>query len=145
MRMQDFKMPDAPKAKDFFLDKISFTTGPVEVDSLLASGMEGVVMVDVRARKDFEEGHVPGAVSIPQEEWEQPRGLDLNRTNILYCYSHECHLAAKAAVEFASQGYPVMEMDGGFKAWKENGLEVERGDFQGRSPAIETGRNSLPN
>jgi hypothetical protein len=34
-------------------------------------------------------------------------------------------LAATAAIEFARKGYPVMEMEGGMEAWKENKLEVE--------------------
>jgi len=29
-------------------------------------------------------------------------------------------------VQFADKGYSVMEMDGGFEAWKENGLKVEK-------------------
>lgn len=142
--MQEMKMPDAPRARDFFLDKVTFTTGPVEVDSMLSAGDE-VVIVDVRAKSDFERGHVPGAISLPKEEWSNPKGLSKNKTNILYCYSQVCHLAAKAAVELASQGYPVMEMDGGFQAWRENNLELERASSQGRSPAIEPERNSLPN
>jgi hypothetical protein len=35
-------------------------------------------------------------------------------------------LAANAALEFASRGFPVMELEGGFEAWKENELEVEK-------------------
>ena len=62
---------------------------------------------------------------IPEEKWETLEGLERDKTNILYCYSHVCHLAAKAAVEFADRGFPVMEMDGGFKAWKDNDLEIE--------------------
>jgi rhodanese-related sulfurtransferase len=134
--MQEMKMPDAPKAKEFFLNKITFTTGPAEVDSMLSDG-EDVVVVDVRARADYDKAHVPGAISLPQGEWSSPQGLSKEKKNILYCYSHECHLAAKAAVELASQGYPVMEMDGGFKAWRENDLEVENVSKLGREPAIE--------
>ena len=44
--------------------------------------------------------------------------------NVLVCYTQVCHLAATAAVEFAGKGFPVMEMDGGFEAWKEAGLSV---------------------
>ena len=36
-----------------------------------------------------------------------------------------CHLAATAAVEFAGKGFSVMELDGGFKAWREHGLPME--------------------
>jgi len=52
--------------------------------------------------------------------------LRRDQTNVLYCYSPTCHLAAKAAVEFARKGFPVMEMDGGFEAWKENELPIEK-------------------
>jgi rhodanese-related sulfurtransferase len=45
---------------------------------------------------------------------------------ILYCYSPTCHLAAKAAVQFAAQGYPVMEMDSGFEVWRQKQLNVEK-------------------
>jgi len=37
-----------------------------------------------------------------------------------------CHLAAAAAVQFAGQGYPVMEMDGGMRAWRDHELPVEK-------------------
>jgi hypothetical protein len=29
-------------------------------------------------------------------------------------------------VEFAGKGYPVMEMDGGMRAWREHELDVEK-------------------
>lgn len=45
---------------------------------------------------------------------------------MLYCYSHVCHLAAAAAVEFAAQGFSVMELEGGWRWWKEDGFEVEQ-------------------
>ena len=123
--MQEIKMPDAPRARDFFMDKITYTTGPVEVDSILSAGEEDVVIVDVRAKSDYDKAHVPGAVSLPKDQWKNPQGLSKTKTNILYCYSHECHLAAKAAVELASQGYPVMEMDGGFTGYTGFGLGFE--------------------
>jgi hypothetical protein len=37
-----------------------------------------------------------------------------------------CHLAATAAVEFAKQGYPVMELDGGWRWWKTDGFDIEK-------------------
>ena len=115
---------DPAKAKKFFEDKITFTTGPIELDHMIQED-EDINIVDVRAAEDYEEGHIPGAVNLPQARWETLEGLQRDKTNIVYCYSHVCHLAAKAAVEFAGKGYPVMEMDGGFKAWKDHDLEVE--------------------
>jgi len=62
---------------------------------------------------------------LPKDKWDTLEGLSKEKTNVLVCYSEVCHLAATAAVEFARQGYPVMEMDGGMTAWKENNLAVE--------------------
>jgi rhodanese-related sulfurtransferase len=117
---------DVARARAFFEQKVAFTTGPVEVDSAIRAH-ENIVVVDVRAAEDYAKGHVPGAINIPKGSWENPEGLQKDRTNIVYCYTQQCHLAAKAAVQFANQGYPVMEMDGGFEAWSENELEIEKG------------------
>jgi hypothetical protein len=42
------------------------------------------------------------------------------------CYTQMCHLAAQACAKFASRGCPVMEMEGGFAAWKAADLDIER-------------------
>ena len=119
----ELKKNDPAKARDYFADKMAFTTGPVELAWNLKRGTD-LVVVDVRAAEDYQKGHIPGAVSLPQDQWKSCAGLRKESLNVLYCYSHVCHLAATAAVEFARQGYAVMEMDGGFEAWKENDLEI---------------------
>src|SRR5207237_466394 len=83
-------------------------------------------VVDVRAAEDYAEGHIPGAVNVPKDKWGQPEGLRKDKINVLYCYSQVCHLAAAAAVEFASKGYPVMELEGGVRTWKDGELEIEK-------------------
>ena len=116
---------DPQKAKEYFEAKITFTTGPVELDRMMKQG-ENITIVDVRAAEDYAEGHIPGAVNLPKDRWQTLEGLRKDKTNVLCCYSQVCHLAASAAVEFASKGYPVMEMDGGFRAWKEHDLDIEK-------------------
>ena len=116
---------NAAKAKQFFADKMAFTTGPVEVSHLL--GKKGpVVIIDVREPKDFKRGHVPGAISLPQEKWGTCAGLRRGALNIIYCYAQNCHMAAHAAMQFAAKGYPVKEMDGGFESWKQNRLKIAK-------------------
>ena len=120
-----FRKNDPAKAREFFLDKITFTTGPVELSHAIEQG-EDIVVIDVRAEEDYNKGHVPGAINLPQEKWDTYEGLSRDKLNVIYCYAHVCHLGATAAVQFAGEGFPVMEMDGGFDAWKENGLKVEK-------------------
>ena len=116
---------DPQKAKEYFEDKLAFTTGPVELERMMKQG-ENINIVDVRAAEDYAEGHVPGAINLPKDRWYTLEGLRKDKTNVLYCYSQVCHLAATAAVEFASKGYPVMELEGGFNTWKEYGMEIEK-------------------
>jgi rhodanese-related sulfurtransferase len=114
---------DPARAKEFFEAKMAFTTGPVELERMMNEGTVNVV--DVRAAEDFANGHIPGAVNLPKERWASLQGLSKDRTNVVYCYSIVCHLAAAAAVEFAARGFSVMELDGGWRWWKEDGFRVE--------------------
>jgi rhodanese-related sulfurtransferase len=112
------------KAINHFEDKLAFTTGPVEVNEMLKD-REEVNIVDVRRPEDYRRAHIPHAINVPREEWPTLLGMDRSRPNILYCYSQQCHLAARACLEFARQGFRVLEMEGGFKAWQEYGYEIE--------------------
>jgi len=112
-------------AKAYFENKLAFTTGPVELEQWIKTGESNLVIVDVRESDDFTSGHIPGAINIPRKEWGNPRGLSREKTNVIYCYSQQCHLAANACVQFAAKGYPVMELEGGFAVWKQNELDIE--------------------
>jgi len=114
------------KAREFFANKMAFTTGPVELSHRIEEGDKDIAIIDVRDAADYKKGHIPTAVNLPQTNWQTLAGLRKDKLNVLYCYTVVCHLAAKAAVEFAGRGFRVMEMDGGFKAWKENELPVEK-------------------
>ncbi|MEW6247323.1 MAG: rhodanese-like domain-containing protein [Nitrospirota bacterium] len=123
------KIPSAAKAKKYFADKLAFTTGPVELERWVQQG-QPVNIVDVRASEDYAEGRIPGATNLPKDRWGDGKQLKAvlrkDKINVLYCYSHVCHLAATAAVEFANKGYPVMELEGGWRWWKENGFDIEK-------------------
>jgi rhodanese-related sulfurtransferase len=116
---------NAAEARQFFAEKMAFTTGPVEVSHQIEKSAD-VTIIDVRESKDFKKGHVPGAISLPQDKWSTCAGLRRDTMNIIYCYAQNCHMGAHAAMEFAAKGYPVKEMDGGFESWKENGLKIAK-------------------
>ena len=115
---------DPAKAREFFEAKMAFTTGPVELERMMKNNEVNVV--DVRAADDYAQVRIPGAVNLPKEQWHTLKGLRKDKPNVLYCYSMVCHLAATAAIEFAAKGYPVMELDGGWRWWKEDGFEIEK-------------------
>ena len=122
--MQMSQIRDPARCRAYFEDKVAFSTGPVELDHLIKSN-EPIVVVDVRDAEDYSRGHVPGAINLPKGTWSHPQGLQKDKTNIVYCYSQTCHLAAKACVEFTGLGFTVTELEGGFAGWKSNEFEVE--------------------
>jgi rhodanese-related sulfurtransferase len=108
---------DIESAKKHFARRMAFTTGPHELIGRI-DRKDDIVVVDVRFPADYRKGHVPGAINLPKNRWPDARGLSKEKLNVLYCYDETCHMAAEAAVQLLAQGYPVVEMEGGFAAWE---------------------------
>jgi rhodanese-related sulfurtransferase len=124
--MKTVEQGDLERARRYFEDKLTFTTGPAELSKAMKEGT--VVVVDVRAAKDFDQDHIVGSINLPEDEWLTGRGLDRDKRIAVLCYSQVCHLAARAALEFLRRGYSVIELEGGFPAWKSHGLPTEASD-----------------
>jgi rhodanese-related sulfurtransferase len=118
-------LTDTRKAVDYFDAKLEFTTGPVELHDMIEQG-KNISIIDVRKEEDYRKGHIPGSINLSHEKWDSFEGLSRNRTNVVYCYSQQCHLAAGACKFFAEHGYPVMELEGGFESWQKHSLPIER-------------------
>jgi rhodanese-related sulfurtransferase len=124
--MTELHPNDPQEAREFFSRKLSYSIGPAEVKALLDQDTD-FALIDVRAAEDYAKEHVPGALNLPEGRWKSLAGLEKNKVNVVYCYNQQCHLAARAAFQFAGAGYQVMELEGGFKTWKEQSLPVEGG------------------
>src|SRR5579864_7729923 len=133
------RVHDPAKARAYFEDKLAFTTGPVELDKWIKTGQDNLVVVDVREAQDFAKGHIPGAINVPKEQWDRAQGLAQDKTNVVYCYSQQCHLASNACAQFAARGYPVMELEGGFEVWKDHQLDIE----EDSTPRFKTNAQTL--
>jgi rhodanese-related sulfurtransferase len=126
-------LQDTKKAVEFFENELSFKTNPHGVKAVLEGKVKNVTIVDVRSAKDFAKGHIPGAVNIP---WEHHKSFEGDETefpqlrkdghNYVYCYTLLCNLAQKAAIKFASLGYPVKEIVGGFEEWEKHKLPIQK-------------------
>jgi len=124
---------DTAKAARYFEDELNFNTTPYGAYTASQSKQQNITIVDVRAAKDYAAGHIPGAINIPFEKWngfEGPEaeipGLRKDGYNYVYCYELLCTLAQKAAKKFATLGYPVKEMKGGFESWKSHRYPIEK-------------------
>ncbi len=112
------------KALEYFETRLEFFIDPFGLNELIKKGE--VNIIDVRAEKDYKQGHIPGAVNLPKNRWQIYEGLSRSKPNVVYCYSVTCLLAARACREFAENDYPVMELLGGFEEWKRNNMPVEK-------------------
>jgi rhodanese-related sulfurtransferase len=107
------------RAKEYFESKVAFTLGPVELKKTIEEEADRIQIIDLRQLEEYNRAHIPTAVSVPGNKLElHIEKLSKNKINILYCYDQQCHLAAKSALMLAEKGYPVMELEGGFNAWK---------------------------
>ena len=93
-------------------------------------------MIDIRSdAQRLRDGTIPGALRIPRNvlEWRlEPGGGDAipelarrDRRLILVC--HEGYQSSLAAAMLRRLGLDSADLIGGFCAWREQGLPVERG------------------
>ncbi len=129
---QQQKIQDTQKAIEYFTTEMKFTASPHEVNLAITSHRKNFTVVDVRDRKAYAAGHIPGAINLPVGEYNFDGndtnfpGLRTDGFNYVYCYALLCDLSQRAAIKFASLGYPVKEMKGGFQSWKDHGYPVEK-------------------
>lgn len=119
-------------AKKFFEKELSYQVGPYELNELIEKHIEKLNIVDVRSYEDYLEGHIPFATHVPSEVLENNLVyFSKDKLNIIYCYKIECQLAKKCCYKLAKEGYPVIEVLGGYKSWKKSGFDVVKDSDDG--------------
>lgn len=86
---------------------------------------ENAILLDVRTVEEVNAGALAGAINIVYDDVFAEKLGDLEHKPIfIYCGSGI--RSAKAATILREKGYnPVYEMEGGLKAWKAAGLQVQ--------------------
>ncbi len=86
------------------------------------------LLIDVREESEFAAGHIPGAKHLGKgiiERDIETQVPDTTAELILYCGGG--YRSALAADNLQKMGYTnVWSMDGGFRAWKEAGLPIQK-------------------
>lgn len=124
---QNTAVKPSASAVEYFKAKLAYEMSPYGLNGFLEKKSQDYQIVDVRSAKDFAEGHIPGAISVPlQELTAKLSSLPKNKTLVTYCGSLTCQLAPTAALQLAEKGFKVMELHGGFKAWNDFGFSVEK-------------------
>lgn len=100
-----------------------------EVKSKLAAMPNDLVLLDVRERDAYEAGHIPGARHLPRGQLElrvNEAFPDPNLRILSYCELGKVSTLATATLR--KMGFTrAVALDGGMKAWKEQGFPVETG------------------
>lgn len=99
---------------------------PAALQSRRQNG-EQIVVIDVREPDEFARGKIPGAYTIPRGvlEMQVDGRLPVDTTVVLYCGAGA--RSALACKSLADMGYDKVEnLEGGWSAWVNAGLPVER-------------------
>jgi protein-disulfide isomerase/rhodanese-related sulfurtransferase len=106
--------------------------GTSQAEKLYGDGSQ-ILFVDVRTAKDFESGHIPGALNLPIESFEQQwKRLPKNRMIVLYqggeSGSDICAFSRSAGRILLSQGFGYGDINvyrDGLAGWRKAGLPIK--------------------
>ncbi len=100
----------------------------VRFDHKARAAAQAPILLDVREKEEFREGHLPGAVSVPRGFLDiqiEGRVADKSQPLVVYCQSGTRSMLAGRLLK--EMGYEdVVSMAGGFGAWKNGGFEWAR-------------------
>jgi rhodanese-related sulfurtransferase len=82
-----------------------------------------ITLIDSRPKaRKYDKGHIPGAISIPDSEFDKSTGklpADKSASLIFYCEDVSCVLSPKSATKAVALGYTnVMTMPVGYVGWQ---------------------------
>ena len=112
----------------YFRDKISWRSPIppselVKVEQARAWG-ESVIWVDARPEEEFARDHVPAALSLNEDRWNEllPQFLAAwspGRKVVVYCSAESCDLAREVAERLRNEAQvpDVFVLEGGWEAW----------------------------
>jgi len=112
----------------YFQDKISWrsTIPPsesVNVDQARAWG-QNAIWIDARPDEEFAHDHVPGALSLNEDRWNEllPQFLaawSLGKKVVVYCSSLSCNASREVARRLRKEAQlpDVFVLEGGWEAW----------------------------
>jgi molybdopterin/thiamine biosynthesis adenylyltransferase/rhodanese-related sulfurtransferase len=97
------------------------------LSSNASNGSQPPLLVDVRERDEWAEGHIPGAVHVPRgflESRIEQVAPDHERPIVVYCAGGSRSAFAAKTLEGLGYG-DVASLAGGFTDWKRNGFPIE--------------------
>jgi rhodanese-related sulfurtransferase len=101
---------------------------PIDRKELLERMKSGTVtLIDVRPRDEYEQAHLPGAISVPLDEVKAwARTARRKGPVVAYCRGPYCVYALKAVAELRKRGIVARRSEDGVVEWRAAGHRLER-------------------
>jgi len=112
----------------YFRNKVSWQS-PIPASELVTveqarSWGDNVIWVDARPDNEFERDHIPGAISLNEDRWNEllPEFLGQwspEKKVVVYCSAESCDLARVVAERLRKEAQvpDVFVLEGGWEAW----------------------------
>jgi len=112
----------------YFRDKVSWQS-PIPASELVTvdqarSWGDNVIWVDARADNEFERDHIPGAILLNEDRWNEllPHFLGQwspERKIVVYCSAQSCNASREVAKRLRDEAQlkNVFVLDGGWEEW----------------------------
>jgi glyoxylase-like metal-dependent hydrolase (beta-lactamase superfamily II)/rhodanese-related sulfurtransferase len=87
---------------------------------------DGVQLLDVRERSEWDAGHIPGSLHTPYHDiHELPEGIDATRPVAAICGSGQRSAVAASLLKRFGAQHVVHVVEGGVPRWRRNGWPIE--------------------
>jgi len=114
----------------YFRDKVSWKL-PVPASEMVTVAQarawgENAIWIDARPDEEFARDHVPGALSLNEDRWNEllPQFLAVwspEKKIVVYCSSQSCNASREVAHRLRNQAQPPMQnvfvLEGGWEEW----------------------------
>ena len=114
----------------YFRDKVSWQS-PVPASEMVTVAQArawggNAIWVDARPDNEFARDHVPGALSLNEDRWNEllPQFLAVwspEKKIVVYCSSQSCNASREVAHRLRNQAQPPMQnvfvLEGGWEEW----------------------------
>jgi rhodanese-related sulfurtransferase len=98
---------------------------PAEATRLI--NHEQAMLIDMRADKDYRDGHIVNAVHVPESNGQIPAALDKHRERPLIVYCQRGQRSKAVCNRLSKQGFAsVYNLQGGVLAWQKAELPLTR-------------------
>jgi len=108
--------------------KMAYKNVDAEAFDKLRKSEKDAVLLDVRTRKEYEEGHIPGAVliDITSNDFDkQVAKLDKKKTYLVHCAAGV--RSTRACKKMGEANFSkLFNLEGGMGAWEKAGKPVEK-------------------